>query len=565
MDPRRWKRLQEIFEKVVDLPPEKQAEALARECGEDDELRRRIESLLASSDRGTGLISGAIDRAAADTTGPAVAGERIGPYRLLEEIGSGGMGAVYLAERADEEFEQRVALKVVRAGALNPRIVERFLAERQFLARLDHPHIARLLDGGTTEAGVPYFIMEHVDGIPIDEYCDSKRLSTRERLELFRSVCGAVESAHRKLIVHRDIKPSNLLVTPEGVPKLLDFGIAKLVEPEAPGEALTVMGERAMTPEYASPEQVRGEPVSTATDVYALGLLLYKLLSGRRAHRITSYQPSDVERIVCEAIPERPSTAITSIPAEEPQTSGDGSTVTPESIGRARRTVPARLKKRLAGDLDNIVLMALRKEPERRYPSIEQLSEDIRRHLKGLPVLAHADSFGYRASKFVRRNAGGLTAAVLVFLSLAGGLVVSTVQAKRAKLEARHAAEVTDFLTGLLEVSDPELAQGREVPVREVLDLAAFRIEGELGDQPRVQARIGTLIGHLYHRIGQYEEADRLLSQALVRQEILLGTNHLDVAATQQLVAELADSRGKYEAAEAAALANLEILEGRLG
>ncbi|HET9264211.1 MAG TPA: protein kinase [Vicinamibacterales bacterium] len=373
---------------------------------------------------------------------PDVAGPHIGPYTLIREIGSGGMGTVYLAVRNDE-FRQRVALKVLKRGMDTDTIVRRFRNERQILASLEHPFIARLLDGGTTPDGLPYFAMEYVEGQRIVAYCDALGLDTNARIELFRKVCSAVQYAHQNLIIHRDIKPANVLVTWDGTPKLLDFGVAKLLNAELAGEtvAATVIGAQMMTPDYASPEQVRGEAATTATDVYSLGMLLYELLTGRRPYRLDSRTPAEIARVVCDSVPVPPSTAVTQV-LHAPEA---GSAIVPETpTGPPSEKAAAgmeRLRRRLAGDLDTIVLKALAKEPLRRYASVDQFSEDLHRHMAGLPVMARRDTFGYRATKFVRRNRLAVIAAALVFLALIAGIVGTTWQARAARRERVRAEQ----------------------------------------------------------------------------------------------------------------------------
>jgi serine/threonine protein kinase len=370
---------------------------------------------------------------------------RVGTYRLVREIGQGGMGTVYLAVRDDDAFHKRVALKVLKRGMDTDAIVRRFRTERQILAGLDHPNVARLLDGGTTPDGRPYLVMEFVDGAPLVEYADARVLDTDARLDIFLQVAAAVQYAHQNLVIHRDIKPANVLVTKDGVPKLLDFGIAKLLNPEMAGQTLapTAVGMQLMTPEYASPEQVRGETVTTSTDVYSLGVLLYELLTGRRPYRITSRAVADIARVVCETEPIRPSLAVVS--ADAPPTGA--ATTRPGT-----RTGPIetqRLRRRLEGDLDNIVLKALSKEPVRRYASVDQFAEDVRRHRAGLPVLARHDTLGYRASKFVRRHRGAVAAAVAVFLALVAGIVGTAWQARVARAERARAEQRFDDLRSL--------------------------------------------------------------------------------------------------------------------
>jgi len=358
------------------------------------------------------------------------------------------MGTVYLSVRDDDAFQKRVAIKVLKRGMDTDSIVRRFRHERQILASLEHPFIASLLDGGSTPDGRPYFAMEYVEGQPIVDYCDTHRLDTAVRLELFRHVCTAVQYAHQNLIIHRDIKPANVLVIADGTPKLLDFGIAKLLNPELAGQtlALTAPGLQLMTPEYASPEQVRGDAVTTATDVYSLGVLLYELLAGRLPYRLTSRAPADIVRIVCESEPIRPSTAITTIdpPPDgdaETRSDGDHQRQTAPKTDRRLTVDSDRLRRQLAGDLDNIILKALSKEPRRRYASVDQFSEDVRRHLAGLPVIARKDTWGYRTTKFVRRNRAVVGAAAVTFAVLIAGIIGTTWQARVARAERARAEQ----------------------------------------------------------------------------------------------------------------------------
>jgi tetratricopeptide (TPR) repeat protein len=406
----RWERVQEIFSEAADLSISDRARFLDHACNGDSGLRMEVESLLREDSTAEAYLDTAIraEAAAMLAEEPLLAGTRLGAYRVIEEIGRGGMGSVYLAERDDDEYHKRVAIKVVKRGMDTDEVLNRFRHERQILAGLEHPFIARLIDGGTTTDGRPFFVMEKVKGEPINVYCVTHKLDVKARLRLFLRVCEAVSHAHRALIVHRDLKPSNILVTPEGVPKLLDFGVAKLLDPEAdPGLTATNFSAGPMTPEYASPEQVRGLGVTTATDAYALGAILYELLTGERAQKIDTRSPAEIDRVVCEVQPERPSL----------------------------------LAKGLNTDLDNIVLMAMRKESERRYQSVEQFSADIVRYLSGRPVAARQDSFTYRAGKFIRRNRLVLTAAALVFGSLVAGVVVSIGEARQAEA-ARRIAEM---------------------------------------------------------------------------------------------------------------------------
>lgn len=420
----------EIAEAALQLAPEKRASYLDSVC-RDPSLRKSVESLLLSHEEAgefikePALVSYASMFAEGNTE--AWIGRQIGPYRLVQEIGEGGMGIVYRAVRADEEYKKQVAIKLVKAGLDSKASLARFKAERQILADLEHPNIARLLDGGTT-MGVPYFVMEFVEGRPIDEYCNVKDLFIEERLKLFRIVCSAVQYAHENHVVHRDLKPSNILVTGTGIPKLLDFGIAKILDTESFRQTVdpTVTITRMLTPEYASPEQVRGEAITPASDIYSLGIVLYLLLTGKRPYSMKGCSLSEAANIVCEVEPAPPSETVTdektSQKGQEQEAPGA------EKPDNAQKRKTDSLRRSLTGDLDNIVLKALRKEPERRYASVEQLSEDIRRHLDGLPVLARRDTIAYRAAKFVRRNLPLVSGGALLILAILIGVGLFTWQ-----------------------------------------------------------------------------------------------------------------------------------------
>jgi tetratricopeptide (TPR) repeat protein len=414
LSPERFRQVEEVFDAAADTPTGERAAVLDRLCAEDLDLRTAVEALLGALPAAPTQIQSLIGEAAGEVVGqagPRTPPRRIGPYRLVCELGRGGMGAVYLAVRDDDEYQRAVAIKLLHGGLETAQAVARFRDERQILASLEHPGIVRLLDGGSTAERLPYLVMEHVVGASITEWCETRGLDVRARVELFRKVCAAVAYAHQQLVVHRDLKPENILVTVEGEPKLLDFGIAKLLDPSAGREASTGTGMRLLTPEYASPEQVRGEPVSTATDVYALGAVLYELLSGAFAQRVKG-EGIEALRSILEVEPQRPSL------------------VAPRARQRA-----------IAGDLDNIVMKALRKEVPLRYASVEQLSADLQRHLDGLPVLARAGTWTYRVGKLVRRSRGVIAAAGVVLASLTGATVVSVRQAHRADAQARRADE----------------------------------------------------------------------------------------------------------------------------
>ena len=450
-------------------------------------------------------------------------GDRIGQYRVLRTLGVGGMGEVYLAERADAEFEQQVAIKVVHGGSLARGIQSRLKIERQILAQLDHPNIAHLLDGGSLPDGTAYIVMEYVDGIPIDAFCDSNRLDVATRLKLFQTVCIAVHYAHQNLIVHRDLKPSNILVTAAGVPKLLDFGIAKLLDHRQAMHhtlAVTHADIRVMTPDHASPEQVRGQAITTSSDVYVLGVLLYKLLTGTGPFVIPSMRLTDIERAICEKDPPLPSHSINT---------EDSATL---SIAEARNTTAGRLRRTLGGDLDNIVLMAMRKEPERRYSSSQQMAGDIQRYLEGKPVIARRDTMSYRTIKFISRHWLPVTAgasAVLLTLAFAATTYVQSLriaaerdraaeQRVMAERERARAEEVSSFLVNLFKLSDPQENRGNQVTARELLDSGAKRLQAGLQDQPATKAALLSTVGAVYDSLGQYKEALPILTESLTLQ-----------------------------------------------
>ena len=576
-DVERLRRTDEIIQAALDGGASELPALLDAECAGDTLLRAEVESLLGYRERakdfietpafalGASLLAGGDDG-----DGAGVEGRRIGPYRVVREIGRGGMGAVYLAERADGEFRQQVAVKVIRQTLGGDEVRRHFKRERQILASLNHPNIARLLDGGVSEDGEPFLAMEYVEGVRIDEYADAHQLSTSARLSLFRQVCAAVQYAHQNLVIHRDLKPPNILVTAEGVPKLLDFGIAKLLDPEsADAGAHTVTELGVMTPEYASPEQVQGQQVTTASDVYSLGVVLYELLAGHRPYRIKSRKPDEIARAICEQEPERPSAAVSRL-EDTPKASG-GSTpvITPETVSRARGEQPERLRRRLAGDLDNIILMAMRKEPSRRYSSVGQFSEDIRRHLEGLPVMARKDTFRYRAGKFVGRNKVGVAAAAIVLLTLVGGIIATIWQARRATEQARVAAQERDrarveaakaerinaFLQNVLGFSQvdwrsPNPQKKNVSTIAEALDEASRRAERELADQPEILAAVQFSLGLSYAGQGKLDVAAQHLQASLENRRRVLGPEHPDTALSMSALAEQLVYQGKYAEAE---------------
>lgn len=503
MTPEAWQRVRNVLERAIELDPAERAPFLDQACADDRELRHEVESLMESFERAgdTFLEGRAIDAAGVEVEPepPAAAGQRIGSYQVVEEIGHGGMGVIYRAVRADDQFRKEVAIKVVRGSLTDELSTQRFLAERQILANLDHPNIARLLDGGTVD-GRPYVVMEYVQGVPIDQYCDSGKLTVRARLELFRTVCSAVAYAHQHLVIHRDIKPANILVTSGGDPKLVDFGIAKIVDAdqsEAGDPTVTMV--RLMTPEYASPEQMRGEPISTATDVYSLGVVLYGLLSGARPYRTTGRTANEMARAVLEQEPERPSAAVT-------RAISSGS----EVVSLARGTSTEKLRRRLQGDLDNIVLKAIRKEPKRRYVSVEQLSEDIHRYLTGRPVVARPDTFSYRSGKFIRRNKAGVIAAAMVLVALLGGIAATMRQAAIARAERARAEQrfydVRQLANSLLfEVHDAIATLPGSTPARKILVDRALQYLDKLAKEAKGDLSLQRELAAAYEKVGDVQ------------------------------------------------------------
>ena len=513
LSPERWRRVNDLFLAAVEQPSATRAAWLDGHCDGDFDLRLEVESLLqadAPSDPASS-VARAVTSAIAESTiiAPVIGTQTVGPYRILREIGQGGMATVYLAVREGGDFEQRVAIKVVR-GLLGGDALRRFRAERQILASLEHPSIARLLDGGTTPDGVPYLAMEYVDGVAIDQYCRDRGFTIRERLQLFARVCDAVTHAHRNLVVHRDIKPSNILITEDGTPKLLDFGIARLIADDGPsGMPLTMTGMRMLTPEYASPEQVRGEPITTAADVYSLGVLLFELLTGQRPLAFTTRQTGEIERVVCTVEPRRPSTAVKS----------------------------SKESRQIAGDLDTIVLTALRKEAARRYASAAHLAEDIRRHLDGRTVVARQPTWTYRSSRFVRRHRAGVAIAAVFAVVVIGFGITLLMQNRRVLAERDASEQVTNLLLELYSAYDPTSSRGSRVTAQELLDRGASRIQSELKGQPEMQARMLDRFGALLTNIGLAQRAVDVLRSSLAARE---STGDTDSAAIAETLAHLA-------------------------
>jgi serine/threonine protein kinase len=534
--PERWAQIRQIFDGAIERSPKDRAAYLRVVCAGDDPMRREVESLLASHEDASGFLA----KPAADLSftrvytgeesGEYPAGFRAGPYQLEKRIGRGGMGSVWLASRVDGP---KVAVKLVKRGMDTSEILRRFRMERQVLASLDHPNIARLIDGGSTPEGMPYLAMEYVEGTPIDQFCETRASAITVRLKLFRDVCAAVQYAHQNLVVHRDIKTGNILVTQTGVVKLLDFGIAKLIRTDSSTLeiAQTRPELRPMTLDYASPEQVRGEPITTSTDVYSLGVLLYKLLTGTMPYGVSVRSPEAIRKAILEMEPRRPSSVILSDETHAiPQATQKLEVVTEETRAIARK----RLKKKLSGDLDTIILKALRKEPQKRYLSVEQFSEDIRRYLEGRPVIARIDTPGYRLSKFVRRNAAGVAAAVVLVAVLVGSTIFF---AYREREDKRRFEAATVALERRLIRADLEV--GSEERTREAYNLAStiLRVHPE-----QIESRLD--LGRAAFRMGELSDdfpatAARYYGEALVQFESLGQPRALGAVASKMGAIEL--------------------------
>ena len=535
-------RAVQLFDTAIQLNGAERIEFLDRECAGDAELRRELDTLIDASTAANDYFDDLADRFGltsifrGDVELPS--DESIGSYKPVRLIGRGGMGAVYLAQRADKQFDQIVALKVLPFGVGGEEARRRFLAERQILARLSHPNIAALLDGGITEQGTPYFVMEFVAGEPLTAYCDEHRLDIDARLELFGQIADAVQYAHRNLIVHRDLKPANVMVDDAGRVKLLDFGIAKLLTDD--GYAQTQTGVLPMTSMYASPEMMKRDAIGTPSDVYALGVLLYELLAGRHPYGLSpGASGPDVWHHVCDVDPKPMSTAVLATADAE--------------ILEGRRSGDAhRLAQRLRGDLDTIVAKAMQKRPEARYGSVEQFAEDIRRHRDGLPVLAQPPSLTYRVRKFVRRQKG-LVAAGIVAAVLVGGIVHQSSQtareAARANREADVAEQVSDFLVSVFASSDPTVALGSEPTARELLDRGVRELPDTVND-PEVLARLKSTMGFVFAQLAQYEQAETLFDDALAIQRPQLGVDHADTLTTQNQLGLLYLDQGRLEDAQ---------------
>jgi len=529
MKPESWQRLESIFFRAIELAPEARGAFLDEACGEDPTLRAEVEAVFAAhraaggTDHPERLI---LPVHRPDASGDLV-GTTVGPYLIEALVGRGGMGEVYRAARMDGQYRRQVAIKVVRSTRVSSDLLKRFRLERQILARLEHPNIATMLDGGLTGSGQPYLVMQYVDGRPITQYADQHHLPVDERLRLFRTVCETVQFAHANLVVHRDLKPSNIMVTEDGQVRLLDFGIAKLLDATEFDETVPTTGDLLLlTPEHAAPEQFLGGPVTIATDVYALGVLLYELLTGVRPFQ--SLSPLELHHAVCELEPTRPS-AVRTEPSQD--------------AARARE---------LRGDLDYMVLMALRKDPARRYASAGQFAEDINRYLSGRPVIARADTLGYRTRKFVTRNRFGVTALAAAALLLMGAAVVTAWQSRlravalvQAEAERTRATRLGEFMVGVFDANDPNETRGRTITARELLDRAAARLQAELSEEPLLRADLEFAVGRAYTTLGLATTSAEVFERVLAGRRAELPPDHPDIARALEWLARARFYQGK--------------------
>ena len=574
MTPERWQRVKDILGPAMEMQPAERAAYLEKACASDTYLRADIDSLLIAGDEaGPAFLSGVTpaESILEDNEEPNALwiGKRIGAYEIVERIGVGGMGEVFRALRADDQYKREVAIKLVRVGADADSVIRRFRHERQILASLDHPNIAHLLDAGTTPDGVPYVVMDLIEGEQIDDYCDSHNLSTSARLELFLQVCSAVQYAHQRLIIHRDIKPTNILVTKAGVAKLLDFGISKILHPDSSDDSFdpTMTAFRMLTPGYASPEQIKGEAITTATDVYSLGVVLYELLTGHHPFRSRDDTVEKIARAVCEVEPRKPSSVVRVV---ETSVRDHGQQLPELPLARDRQKV----SRQLTGDLDNIILMTLRKQPQRRYSSVEQFGEDIRRHLQRLPVIARKDTFSYRASKFITRHRAGVAAAAVVALVLLAGVIITRREARIARAQQARAERRFNDLRRLahslvFEIHDSIEAVPGTITARklitqrslEYLDSLAQEAEGEWSLQSELAAayiKVGDVQGQSYNaNLGDTQGALASYRKALaIRQTLAVvdpenATNRLELAKSHNKVGDMLAKTGDLTDASA--------------
>jgi len=545
----RWRELEPMLDELLELQGAARDRRLDELAGRDGGLREELRALLDGADDPPTILQGPFedpDAAPPPSDDPRI-GTSVGGYRLVRRLGQGGMATVYLGERDDGAFEHRVAVKLVRSDAAGEAILRRFQGEQRILAGLSHPNVARLYGGGLTDDGQPFIVMELVEGTPLTAYCDRGRLAVERRLELFEAACTAVEYAHGNLVVHRDLKPSNILVTADGTVKLLDFGIAKLLEEEAvEAGTLTSMYGHPMTPEFAAPEQFSGGQVTTATDVYSLGVVLYELLTGARPHGGGPRLPHEIAAAVLETEPIRPSQAV-----GRSARVGAGSEGGAGRAAEARATSPQRLAHRLRGDLDTIVLKALRRDPGRRYPSVSALREDLERHRRHLPIRARRESWPYLAVRFAQRHAVAVGLSAVMLASLVGGLAMSIAGQRAARLEAATSERVSQFLVELFRASDPTYGRSGSMTAEDMLDEASARLEATLDEDPAIRARLLQTIGESYQGIGVYDRAEELMTASNELLAEVRGGDHAETLAARNALAGLYRMSGRLDEAEA--------------
>jgi len=521
LDPSRWRLLRPLLDEILQLGEDDRQKRLDAISVEQPNLFSDLSALVAASDHPPAILDdplafgGPSEDKEEDLGEDEHVGRRCGAYRLLRRIGKGGMATVYVADRVDDAFDQRVAVKLMRSGADSEAIRQRLRAEQQFQAAMNHPNIARLIDGGITDDQIPFIVMEYIDGMPLIDFCDHHQLDVDQRLKYFSTICEAVEHAHGNLIVHRDLKPSNILVSVDGTVKLLDFGVAKLIERTAGDDrdkgTLTDLYGTPMTPEYAAPEQIAGMPVTTAGDVYSLGVVLYELLTGLRPRTLTSLEAHHIAASCLDAEPERPSLRV----RREHEVNREDPAPPSSDLAARRGTSPARLSHRLGGDLDNIILKALRREPERRYSSVAQLREDVERHLSSMPVLARPDSWTYLSGRFIRRHTLALALAVAALTSLIAGLGLAVWGQQEARHEARTADRISRFLVELFRAPDPTYGSDGPLTAVDLLDEGARRIQVELDGEPELRATMMLVIGDSFAAVGAFDRAAVLVESGL--------------------------------------------------
>lgn len=563
MTAERWETVQQMFSEILEQTEgnpgavSERNQLLDQLCNGDAELRAEVESLLGSYNAEyLEQPAGTIAQVAQIIDQQMMEGQEIGAYRVIRQLGDGGMGSVYLAERKDHQFSKRVAVKVVKRGMDSEEVVRRFRSEQHILASLNHANIAQLFDAGIAPDGRPYFVMEFVENAaPIDRHCDQQGLTIGQRLELFCTVCSAVQYAHQNLVVHRDLKAANILVGAGSGIKLLDFGIAKLLNERDRNTWLvqTRFEARVLTLDNAAPEQIRGEAITTATDIYALGVLLYQLLCGHRPYQIGSRTTAEIEQIICHHIPDTPSSMVARS-VESPLATETDRPLTPAGVADARSTRPERLMHELRGDLDTIVLKAMQKEPSRRYTTVNQFAEDIQRWLRGMPILAQPDSIGYRIRKFLGRHQMGVTIAGGAFVSLAAFSVATAKQSRRIQRQAQEitrqrdkAEQVATFLKDVFQVSDPAINHGATVTAQELLEKGAERIEAELGNQPQVLADLQFVIAEVFMNLGLFDRAQAMAERSLALRRTLFLPPHILLAESLFLLAGIMRFNERYE------------------